>query len=172
MSISIPEVMPMLPNTESQYVNDSDYSQVLLIKIDNEFFGIDILNVQEIREVENYTRVPKANSCVRGLMNLRGIIAPVCDFRDIFGMPKRNDDPKTVTIILKTINQGKNKVFGLIVDSVSESVSLNRDQIQHVFETDEEHHHSKHVKALAIFQDQLLMLLNVESLFPAQNLID
>jgi hypothetical protein len=65
--------------------------EFLTCKLGEESYGIDILQVQEIREIDLVTRIPHVARFVRGVINLRGAIVPVVDLGLMFGFPSPID---------------------------------------------------------------------------------
>jgi purine-binding chemotaxis protein CheW len=99
--------------------------EFLTFRLGDETYGIDILRVQEIREIEQVTRVPHVASFVRGVINLRGSIVPVADLGLLFGFPDALALKGASAIIL---NSGRRRV-GLVVSSVSDVIALADDEI-------------------------------------------
>ena len=56
-------------------------NKYVIFKIENENYGLCIENVQSIEKFLNYTRVPNAPKYVKGVINLRGEVAPILDLR-------------------------------------------------------------------------------------------
>jgi purine-binding chemotaxis protein CheW len=100
--------------------------EVLSFKLGNEEYGINILRVQEIRGYEAVTRIANTPDHVKGVVNLRGVIVPIIDMRIRFNLGTPVYDEFTVVIIL---NIGK-QVIGMVVDSVSDVVTLTAEQIK------------------------------------------
>jgi purine-binding chemotaxis protein CheW len=90
-----------------------------------ETYGIDILQVQEIRELEHVTRVPRAASFVRGVVNLRGAIVPIVDLGLMFGFPEPMKLAGASAIVLNV----EGRLVGLAVTSVSDVIALAEDEI-------------------------------------------
>jgi purine-binding chemotaxis protein CheW len=90
-----------------------------------ETYGIDILQVQEIRELEHVTRVPRAASFVRGVINLRGAIVPIVDLGLMFGFPEPMKLEGASAIVLNV----DRRLVGLAVSSVSDVIALADDEI-------------------------------------------
>jgi purine-binding chemotaxis protein CheW len=65
---------------------EGDLSQLISFMVGEEEYGLDILRVKEVIRVREITRLPKAPSFVRGIINLRGDVIPIIDLRDKFGM--------------------------------------------------------------------------------------
>ena len=100
--------------------------EFLSFRLGAEEYGIDILRVQEIRGYEAPTRIANAPSFIKGVVNLRGVIVPIIDLRLKLGLEHARYDDLTVTVIL---NLG-GRVVGVIVDSVSDVVALEGEQIR------------------------------------------
>lgn len=100
--------------------------EVLSFKLGKEEYGIDILKVQEIRGYEAVTKIANTPDYVKGVINLRGVIVPIIDMRIQFNLGTPTYDEFTVVIIL---NIGKH-VTGMVVDSVSDVVTLTSDEIK------------------------------------------
>ncbi len=100
--------------------------EFLTCRLDDESYGIDILRVQEIRQVDLVTRVPHVASFTRGVINLRGAIVPIVDLGLMFGFPKPIALDQASAIIL-TSGQ---RLVGLIVSGVSDVIGLAEDEIR------------------------------------------
>ena len=100
--------------------------EALAFKLGNEEYGIKILKVQEIRGYEAVTRIANAPEFIKGVINLRGIIIPVVDMRIKFNLGTPVYDQFTVVIILNI----QDRVVGIVVDSVSDVISLTPEQIK------------------------------------------
>jgi purine-binding chemotaxis protein CheW len=100
--------------------------EFLTCRLGEETFGIDILQVQEIREIDRVTRVPHVARFMRGVINLRGAIVPVIDLGLMFGFPKPIALKAASTIVLNV----DRRLVGLVVASVSDVVALAEDEIR------------------------------------------
>jgi len=101
-------------------------TEVLSFRLGGEEYAISILKVQEIRGYDAVTRIANTPEYLKGVVNLRGIIVPVIDMRIKFNIGKATYDAFTVVIVLN-IN---NHTIGMVVDSVSDVVTLTPDQIK------------------------------------------
>ena len=99
--------------------------EFLTCKLGDESYGIDILRVQEIREIELVTRIPHVAGFVRGVINLRGAIVPVVDLGLMFGFAEPLPLAKASAIVLNV----DKRMVGLVVSSVSDVVGLADDEI-------------------------------------------
>src|SRR5690349_14873438 len=100
--------------------------EVLSFRLGAEEYGIGILTVQEIRGYEAPTRIANAPEWLLGVLNLRGQIVPIVDMRLRFNLGQVRYDSLTVVIIL---NIGQH-VIGMVVDGVSDVVTLAPDQVR------------------------------------------
>lgn len=108
---------------------DSITKQYIVVQIGSEKYGIDIGYVDNIIRMQKITRVPKAQSYFKGIINLRGEIVSVMSIRKKMGL---EDDVLTNAsriIILKIEEKG---LIGVIVDEVCEVVTLSESQIEQV----------------------------------------
>lgn len=99
--------------------------EFLTCRLGRETYGIDILKVQEIRELERVTRVPHVAPFVRGVINLRGAIVPVVDLGLMFGFPQPLPLEGASAIVLNV----ERRMVGVVVESVSDVVALADDEI-------------------------------------------
>lgn len=106
---------------------DGKYLTFLLGK---EEYGIQILKVKEIIGMMEYTPVPKTPKFVRGLINLRGKIIPILDLRIKFGFEEKAYDKITCIIVVEFENGGKKKQIGIIVDTVSEVLNIQKNEVE------------------------------------------
>jgi purine-binding chemotaxis protein CheW len=109
--------------TEAQLLAPREY---LTFRLANEEYGIDILKVQEIRGYDAVTRVADAPDFLKGVINLRGVIVPIVDLRLKFQLGDIKYDEFTVVIILNVAG----RIVGAVVDSVSDVLELNEEQIR------------------------------------------
>lgn len=93
--------------------------------LDTEEYGIEILRVREIIGLMAITRVPKTESYIRGIINLRGKVIPIIDLRAKFLMMSTESTDETCIIVV----QAQGHQVGLLVDKVSEVVDIASDNI-------------------------------------------
>ena len=134
-------------------------NEFLAFTLGKEEYGIDILKVQEIRGYEAVTRIANAPDFVKGVVNLRGIIVPIVDMRIKFHLGEPTYDQFTVVIIL---NIG-GRVMGMVVDSVSDVITLSPEQIKPApemgtaFNTD-------YLIGLGTLDERMLILIDIDKL--------
>ncbi len=112
--------------TNMETAGEGAGSEFLAFTLGHEEYGIDILKVQEIRGYEHVTRIANAPAFIKGVVNLRGTIIPVVDMRIKFNLGAATYDQFTVVIILNIAG----RVVGMVVDSVSDVMTLQPEQIK------------------------------------------
>ncbi|GAA0408851.1 chemotaxis protein CheW [Massilia aurea] len=142
-------------------VNDHE---VLSFRLGKEEYGISILKVQEIRGYEAPTRLANAPEFLKGVINLRGRIVPVVDMRIKFGFADPAYDSLTVVIILNIAQH----VIGMVVDSVSEVVTLEADQIRPAPAMGTLD--AGYLRGLGTVGERMLILLDIDALMQSEEL--
>lgn len=162
MSNQLIELPESKSNSDSQD-DVFDGEQFLGFVVNNEFYGINILSVQEIRSWQACTQLPNAPEYLAGVINIRGDIIPVIDLGIRLGMNAVKPNKETAIVVLNVIYSGTHKKIGAIADSVFDVFEIDPDNIKAVSETigniDD-----KFVKGLCQTQGKTLVLLNVEQL--------
>ncbi len=101
--------------------------QYIVVQIGNEKYGIDINFIDNIVRMQKITRVPKVQSYIKGIINLRGEIVPVMSIRKKMGLAEDQITDKSRIIILKLEEKGS---IGIIVDEVREVITLNMAEVE------------------------------------------
>jgi len=140
-------------------VKTEETIQFIVVKFEQEQYGINIQNVQNIVRMLNITRVPNAPSCFKGVINLRGEIIPVMSVRNKFDLDDDEYTNSTRIIIVKV----EGHAIGLVVDEVLEVIQLTPDQIEKIVR-DSQDEKAKYVYAVGKLGDELVTLLNIEAL--------
>lgn len=102
-------------------------NQLLTFKLGNETYGIEINKVREILTYPVVTPIPDASRWVKGVINLRGEVAPIIDLRVRFNIntqPVYNE--RTIVIAVKTQDA---RMIGLVVDEVSDMENVDLDKL-------------------------------------------
>jgi purine-binding chemotaxis protein CheW len=139
---------------------DAPAREFLTFRLGAESYGIEILKVQEIRGYETPTAIANAPAFIKGVINLRGVIVPVLDLRIKFRLPQATYDEFTVVIILNLAG----RVVGVVVDSVSDVLTLAVDLIRPPPEFASATFDTKYITGLATVDDRMLILLDIERL--------
>jgi purine-binding chemotaxis protein CheW len=144
--------------TDPRRETATEVVQYLSFTLEQEFYGIELLQVQEIKGYTAVTAVPNAPHFLKGVMNLRGSIVPVIDLRARLGMPTLEYNRFHVIIVVKV----RTKVLGILVDAVSDVLTIPASDIQ----PPPELHGSEKppVAGLALAAEKVVMLLDVEQI--------
>lgn len=104
--------------------------QFLSFTLGTELFAMDIRTVREIIQHGAMTTVPLMPDFVRGVINLRGAVVPVIDLQARFGRGPASIGKKTCIVIFDAQRDGERVELGLMVDAVSEVITLEPGQIE------------------------------------------
>lgn len=105
-----------------------EHSEFLTFTLGTEQYGVDILKVKEIRGWENLREIHDVPAYIKGVLDFRGVIIPIIDLRIRFEVTDYRYSPTTVIIVLSTEND--DKMMGVVVDAVSDVLSVKADQIK------------------------------------------
>ena len=106
-------------------IEDTQKGKFLTFNMGNEFYGIEIKYVTEIIGLQPITEIPEMPEYIKGIINLRGKIIPVMDVRLRFKKPYREYNDRTCIVVIEI----RDVSIGLIVDSVSEVISIPDEEI-------------------------------------------
>ena len=105
----------------------SNEKQLVVFKLADEEYGVDIASVQSIIQMQEITAVPGATSFVAGVINLRGSVIPVINLRKRFGLDDAAIGKDTRILV---VNTGSGQDIGTVVDSVTEVLRVSTDSIE------------------------------------------
>jgi purine-binding chemotaxis protein CheW len=140
-------------------------SEFLAFNLGREEYAIDILKVQEIRGYESVTRIANAPEYIKGVVNLRGTIVPIVDMRIKFSLGEPTYDQFTVVIILNVAN----RIVGIVVDSVSDVITLSQEQIRSAPEMGSAFD-SNYLIGLGSIDDRMLILVDIDKLMSSSDM--
>lgn len=101
-------------------------SRWVTFTLENEVYGIDVMQIREVLRSPEISPVPGAPAYVLGIINLRGNVVAIIDTRSRFGLSAHDLDDSSRILILET----KEYVVGFMVDSVSEVVEIRSSSIE------------------------------------------
>ena len=139
--------------------------EFLTFTLGKEEYGIEILKVQEIRSYEVVTTITNAPEFIKGVVNLRGTIVPIVDMRIKFNLGEVDYTQFTVVIILNVAG----RVVGMVVDSVSDVISLTAAQIRpapnfsSTFDV-------RYITGLGTVDSRMLILADIEKLMTSSDM--
>ncbi|MAM58806.1 MAG: chemotaxis protein CheW [Salinicola sp.] len=138
---------------------DAASSEYLVFSLGDEEYAVDILKVQEIRGYENVTRIANVPDFIKGVTNLRGVIVPIIDLRLKFHLDKIEYGGQTVVIVVNV----DDRIVGIVVDGVSDVMSLAPDQIKPAPEFGVTLS-SDYLSGIGSLEDRMLVLVDIEKL--------
>lgn len=141
-------------------------SEFLTFTLGPEEYGLEILKVQEIRSYDPVTIIPNAPAFLKGVINLRGVIVPIIDMRIKFNLNEIKYNEFTVVIILNIAA----RVMGIVVDGVSDVVSLTEHEIKPAPEFGSIFS-AEYILGLGTLEQRMLILVDIERLMTQQELV-
>lgn len=150
----------MTETARGKAVISSDESrEYLTFTLGDEEYGIDILNVQEIRGYDAVTKIANSPDFIKGVINMRGVIVPIIDMRLKFHLGTVEYNQFTVVIILNI----SGRVVGMVVDGVSDVIALKPEQIRPAPEfgalLD-----TAYIEGLATLEERMVIVVDIEKL--------
>jgi purine-binding chemotaxis protein CheW len=139
--------------------------ELLTFTLGSEEYGIDILKVQEIRGYDAVTTIANSPAFIKGVINLRGIIVPIVDMRIKFNLGKVDYDQFTVVIILNLAN----RVMGIVVDGVSDVITLTPEQLKPApeFGTSLD---TQYITGLGTVDERMIIVMDIEKLMSSRDM--
>jgi purine-binding chemotaxis protein CheW len=133
--------------------------QWVTFRLENESYGINVMQVQEVLRYTEIAPVPGAPPYVLGIINLRGNVVTVIDTRSRFALPNAETTDQTRIVIIEAENQ----VVGILVDAVAEVVYLRQSEIETTPNVGNEES-AKFIQGVCHKNDELLILVDLEKL--------
>ncbi|GMR16229.1 MAG: chemotaxis protein CheW [Gammaproteobacteria bacterium] len=139
--------------------NDDTIIQWVTFHLENEKYGIKVMQVQEVLRMTEIAPVPGAPHYVLGIINLRGNVVTVIDTRKRFGLSDVENNDETRIVIV----EANNNVVGILVDSVAEVVDLKISEIETAPNVGNDES-SKYIQGVSSRENELLILVDVNKL--------
>lgn len=154
---------------QNRYSKEIDAAQYLSFTMENEEYGVDILRVQEIRSWEPVSRVPNVPYYEKGVVNLRGSIVPIIDLRERFDLKFTEYTPLTVVVVLQTRDGNRTRTMGVVVDSVSDVITIDKNKIQKAPDFGSKVS-NEFIAGLISVNERMVILLDVDKLLKLEEL--
>ena len=139
--------------------DDNPVLRWVTFRLENEKYGINVMQVQEVLRVTEIAPVPGAPDYVLGIINLRGNVVTVIDTRKRFGLQPKDVDDATRIVIIEADEQ----VVGILVDSVAEVVDLRISEIESAPNVGTEES-AKFIQGVASQEGELLIIIDLNRL--------
>ena len=148
---------------------DDKEGKYLTFTLAEETYGISIMKIREIIGMMPVRSLPRTPAYMKGVINLRGKVIPVVDLRLRFGMGAVDYDERTCIIIVEIAAPAGTFVVGLVVDSVSEVLTIRADAIEETpdFGT---RLNTDYIRGMAKADDDVKILLNIDHVLTEDDL--
>jgi purine-binding chemotaxis protein CheW len=141
--------------------------QWVTCQLEDETYGINVMQVQEVLRLSEIAPVPGAPDYVIGIINLRGNVVTVIDTRRRFGLaPAESSESSRIIII-----EANDNVIGMLVDSVAEVVYLHQSEIDTAPNVSSDDS-SRFIQGVSSRDQQLLILIDVNKLLTEEEIAD
>ncbi len=148
----------------------SEINSYLVFKIGKEEFAAHASKVQRILELQTITSIPKAQTYMKGVINLMGKVLPVIDARLKMGLEEKEPDNNTCIIVLEVRKDEKFVETGIIVDSVQSVVEIQQAEIKDPpslgFAVN-----SDFIRGMYEQDNKFIMLLEVDNVFSIEDVV-
>jgi purine-binding chemotaxis protein CheW len=148
---------------------DEEANQYLTFFASGDRYAIDILDVNEIIEVGQMTRVPMTPDYIRGVINLRGSVVPVVDLCARLGKGRGELTKRSAIVLVEMASQGERQVLGMLVDEVNEILEIDAAHLQPPpdFGTDIR---TDFIRAMGRVDELFMILLDINHVLSAEEL--
>jgi len=141
----------------AEAIESSKEMKVIVFQLMEKEYAVSVDVVESIEKLISITRVPKTPSYIKGVINLRGVVTPIVDLRERFGMEVKTLDDSS-RIIIVSLDEFE---VGLIVDAANDVIDIPIDSIEpqpEVVGSIE----SEFISGVAKVGKRLLVMLNLE----------
>ncbi|WP_297637844.1 chemotaxis protein CheW [uncultured Clostridium sp.] len=125
--------------------------QIVIFKLENEYFAVKTEGVQSINNIMNITKVPNAPKYIKGLINLRGSIKTLIDINLLLNIEQNKTQEN---IIILDINEEE---VGIIVDKVLEVVSIENENLKGI-------ESESYISGIINYEEKLITILDIDEL--------
>jgi len=144
--------------------NDLSDIQLACFSLGENLFAVDIMRIREIILPQKLSALPGGNQLLEGVINLRGAVIPVMNMRKRFGMPEM-PGPMSGRLLIVTLAR---QAIALAVDNVMEVITVPARDIRPPLDT-VGGVGMEHLLGVCLFEDNVYMLLDIDSLLgPAE----
>jgi purine-binding chemotaxis protein CheW len=140
--------------------------QWVTYQLENETYGINVMQVQEVLRLSEIAPVPGAPAYVLGIINLRGNVVTVIDTRTRFGLAPHEPTENSRIIIVEVSGH----VIGMLVDCVTEVVYLHQSDIDTAPNVSDDS--SRFIQGVCNRDKYLLILVDVNKLLDQEEMTD
>ncbi len=147
----------------------NEINQYLTFVLDEELFALDIFIVREVLEYAQITRIPRTETYLRGIINVRGNAVPVIDLNMKFGKGVTEQTVNTCIIIVEVEMDGDVTIVGALADSVQEVFDMPASQIDPPPKMGTSIR-AEYIKGMGRHGDGFVMVLDINKVFTSEEL--
>lgn len=144
-------------------MSEQEYIKVIVFQLLDKEYAIPVTHVQGIEKLMHITRVPKTEKFVKGVINLRGVVTPIIDLRERFGLAPSENMESTRIIIISL----EDMEVGFVVDSANDVIDIPVNTIEQqpevVGSIEEEY-----IAGVSKVDNRLLILLHLDKVLNLQ----
>lgn len=149
-------------------VGEVEQDQYVVFTVKSQEFGFQAMQVREISRVLSTTEVPNAPPYIDGILNLRGELASVINFREKFGFEPKEQDEDTRIIIVEHCDFP----IGIVVDSVEEVLKIPDEVVQKLPESPVTTVAKEVITGVGMLENRLIILLDVNTILTRTELME
>lgn len=112
--------------TDHQDINAEAVNDFLTIRIENQLFGVPVLQVQDVLGSQKVTNIPLAPPEIAGVLNLRGRIVTAIDVRKRLGLSERDDNKENMSVVV----EHEDELYSLIIDQVGDVLNMAEEEYE------------------------------------------
>lgn len=139
--------------------------KVIVFRLKDEEYGVEVSQVKSIEKLEHITRVPRTPKFVKGVINLRGVVTPIIDLRSRFALDEETYSEST-RIIIVAVSELE---VGLIVDAANDVIDIPVSSIEPPPEV-VGGVEAAYLRGVAKLEKRLLILLNLDKVLNTEEI--
>ena len=163
------ELISSINSSNTSLTTQEQLGQYLTFLVGQESFAISILDVKEIIEISNVTRVPMTPDYIHGVINLRGNVVPVVDLSARLGHGCTQINKRSCIVLVEIEVVDSSQLIGMLVDEVKEILEIPAENIQPApdFGTDIR---TEFIQAMGRVGDDFIILLAINRVLSVEEL--
>jgi purine-binding chemotaxis protein CheW len=142
-------------------------NQLLSVRIGDQEFAMSIMAIREIRGWIASTPLPHAPPYIKGMINLRGTVLAIIDLAVRLGLSSREPTAASVVVVVEM----GDKVVGLLVDAVSDIITVTDDMRQMTPDTGEAVSRA-YVESLIMINERIIGIISLASVMPHDPILE
>ncbi len=140
--------------------------QLVVFRLGEEEFGVNIHQVREIVRLVPITPIPRAPEFIEGVVNLRGQILAVMDLAKRLDVPSKPRSEKTRIVVVEL----EDNVVGMIVDEVSEVLRIPTSKVEKTPQIIESEISQRYITGVGKLEDRLLILIDLAAILSVEEI--